>query len=284
VIQRPEAAQPACQRLLPAMLVIGALVASGCASNRPAHSPPDAPLPPEPTVWVPEPTQTWVPMPEVSAPAQRRLTIGNTVRGRPIEAYVFGNSSGCVLIMGGIHGDEPVGASLVDLLVRHLQAHPEDTCGKHVVVIPRANPDGLIEGTRENARGVDLNRNFLTDNFRASSKHGRDPLSEPESRAIVRIVAQYEPSCIVSVHGPLDCIDPDGGYASAALARRMAQVSPLPVKDLDALPGSFGSYGGNMLGLKMITYELDRKWPPVHDRDAYLRPYLAALLLAIREG
>jgi hypothetical protein len=64
----------------------------------------------------------------------------------------------------------------------------------------------------------------------------------------------------------------------------MAEVSPLPVKDLEALPGSFGSYGGDMLGLKMITYELDRKWPPATGRDAYLRAHLRALLLAIREG
>jgi hypothetical protein len=64
----------------------------------------------------------------------------------------------------------------------------------------------------------------------------------------------------------------------------MAQASPVPVKDLDALPGSFGSYGGDMLGLKMITYELDRKSVPPHGRDEYLRYYLPPLLLAIREG
>jgi protein MpaA len=231
----------------------------------------------------PSPIDTWI-LPDITPPAHRRLTIGNSVRGRPIEAHVFGNSSGCVLIMGAIHGDEPIAAAMVDLLVKHLQAHPEDTCGKRVVVIPRANPDGLLEGTRQNAHGVDLNRNFMTDNFRSSRNHGQTPLSEPESRAIVRLVAQYEPSCIVSVHGPLDCIDPDGGYASVALARRMAQVSPLPVKDLEALPGSFGSYGGNMLGLKMITYELNRKWIPAREADSYLSPYLPALLLAIREG
>jgi protein MpaA len=206
------------------------------------------------------------------------------VRRRSLETVVFEGSGGTVLILGGIHGDEPAGADLVELLVAHLEAHPADTCGKRVVIIPRANPDGLAAGTRANARNVDVNRNFCALNFRGSSVHGTSALSEPESRALVAAIATYRPQCIVSVHGPLNCIDPDGGPASEAVARAMVAVSPLPYKDLPALPGSLGSYAGVDLGIAVVTYELGRKRVPQGDRAAYLRPHLPALLLAIRQG
>jgi hypothetical protein len=64
----------------------------------------------------------------------------------------------------------------------------------------------------------------------------------------------------------------------------MANVSPLPVRDIEALPGSLGSYVGNELGLRMITYELDRKRLPAHNPARYLEPHLAPLLIAIRKG
>lgn len=223
-----------------------------------------------------------------AAPARpgpvRTVRLGRSVRGRPIEATAFEGSSGCVLILGGIHGNEPVSTALVEQLSGHLRQHPEDRAGRTIVLIPRANPDGLAAGTRENANGVDLNRNFLTSNFREGGGHGQDPLSEPESQILVYAIARFGPSCIVSVHGPLDCIDPDGAENSRRLARSMAQVSPLSVKDLEALPGSLGTYGGNELGLKMITYELDRKRAAGPGSRAYLRRHLPALLVAIREG
>lgn len=206
------------------------------------------------------------------------------MQGRAIEALVFDGSAGCVLILGGIHGDELVGVDLVARLARYLGDHPEARAGKRVVLILRANPDALAARTRWNADGVDVNRNFRTGNFRASRRDGGSPLSEPESRALVAVIARYRPSCVVSVHSPLNCVDPDGGEASRALARRMARVGPLPLKDLPAMPGSLGTYAGNELGLKMITYELDRQAAPARDPGAYLDAHLAALLLAIREG
>jgi len=212
------------------------------------------------------------------------MALGSSVRGRLVEATVFDCDEPAVLILGGIHGDEPVSAYLVDRLLVHLHVHPEARAGRRIVVIARANPDGLVANTRYNRRGVDLNRNFPTANFRASARHGLQPLSEPESRALVTAIARYRPSCIVSVHGPLNGIDPDGGAASHELAAAMAAVSPLPIKDLPALPGSLGSYGGDQLGLRMITYEMPVRYVPTDDPTGYLDEHLPALLAAIRDG
>jgi len=270
--------------LLAAPMLLAATLFSGCATGpvEQAASPTGGttapPAPPRPLPGPREAARRATSLPP------RRAELGRSVQGRPIEALAFGGSAGCVLILGGIHGSAPASADLVARLARHLASHPEDCAGRQVILIPRANPDGLAAGTRWNANGVDVNRNFRTGNFRSSRRHGESPLCEPESRALVAAIAQYRPSCIVSVHSPLNCIDPDGGEPSRALARRMARLSPLPLNDLPTMPGSLGTYGGVELGLKMITYELDRKAVPARDPDAYLDAHLDALLLAIREG
>lgn len=222
--------------------------------------------------------------PAAGPTAQRVVALGRSVRGQAIQAHVFDGTAGCVLILGAIHGDEPASADLVDHLIRRLEREPEALAGRRVVLIPRANPDGLKANTRTNARGVDINRNFPAGNFRHARRHGAHPLSEPESRALYYAIARYRPSCIVSVHGALNGVDPDGGAASTALARDMANAGPLPFKDIQAHPGSLGSYGGHTLRLKMITYELDRKRAPANDPFRYFESHIASLLLAIRRS
>jgi protein MpaA len=212
------------------------------------------------------------------------VQLGASVRGRPISARVFGGTGPPVLILGGIHGDEPSSVRLVERLARRLEREPRAAGGRKVVLIPRANPDGLAAGTRGNARGVDVNRNFPAANFRRSRRHGSAPLSEPEAAVLAAAIRSYGPSCVVSVHGPLKCIDPDGGPSSDRLARAMANLGPLPVKDLPAHAGSLGSYAGQDLGLTMITVELERKRLPARGAEPWLNAHLPALLLAIREG
>lgn len=58
----------------------------------------------------------------------------------------------------GIHGDEPAGplALLRYLVSAEMLSHEIDW-----VLIPAINPSGLRLGTRENADGIDLNRDFL---------------------------------------------------------------------------------------------------------------------------
>jgi protein MpaA len=266
---------------LSSLAVVVVLAAAGCSSAQPQRKGPAVqgsvlgtrvpafPLP------VPGPP---------SAPKVSTVELGRSVKGRPINATVFDGAKGCVLIIGGIHGDEPIGTAMANCLVEYLRDHPEALAGRRVVIVPSSNPDGAAAGTRDNAHGVDVNRNFSTGNFRPSTNHGRRALSEPESCAIVAAVNRYRPSCIVSIHGPLDCIDADGGWGSQVLAQRMAAVSPLSLRDLEAMQGSLGSYGGNELGLKMVTYEMPATHVPSGDSSAYLARHLPALLVAIREG
>jgi protein MpaA len=239
------------------------------------------PDPVEQEVTVEEPQ--WVPVtPKAKEP--RVEVAGFSTRKQPIYAEIFEGSNGTILILGGIHGNEPISSELMDMLTDHLRQNPDATLGRTVILVNRANPDGLADNTRENSRSVDLNRNFPAANFKACLAHGPRALSEPETRALKALVRRYSPDAVVSLHGPLDCIDPDGGANSTRLARKMARVSPLRVDDLRAYPGSMGSYCGDTLGMAMVTYELDRKDVPAYGLQEYLEPHLPALLVAIREA
>lgn len=62
-----------------------------------------------------------------------------------------------VYVSAGIHGDEPAGPlALLELMRSHVL---DDRCSW--AVVPMLNPDGLHGGTRGNAAGVDMNRDYL---------------------------------------------------------------------------------------------------------------------------
>src|SRR5438270_11332218 len=88
---------------------------------------------------------------------KRAFTIGYSVRHRPIEAVEIGDprQPRRMLVVGCIHGTEPAGIAVARHLIR--LAHPPRTT---LWVIPDLNPDGVAADTRQNAEGVDLNRNF----------------------------------------------------------------------------------------------------------------------------
>lgn len=180
--------------------------------------------------------------------------MGFSVRGRPIRCRVYGRHGPAVLVVGGIHGDEPASATLARVLCDHLDRHPAAVRGRRVIVAPAVNPDGLARGQRANARGVDLNRNFDTPNWRRDPRHGARPMSEPETRFIARLIRRYDPAVVVQIHQPLACIDWDG--PASDLAEAMAEACGLPTRKLGARPGSLGSYAGVERRVPTLTLEL----------------------------
>jgi len=183
-----------------------------------------------------------------------RYVVGVSVEGRPVECLVIGEGEDVILIIASIHGNENAGTPLVLQLAEYLQQHPHLLRGRKVVLLPVANPDGVVYNSRCNARGVDLNRNFAAANRRNNAQFGHTALSEPEARIIDRLVRQHTPNRIVTIHQGLDCIDYDG--PGKALADRMAQHCSLSVRKIGAQPGSLGSYAGETLGVPIITLEL----------------------------
>src|SRR3954454_9189493 len=91
------------------------------------------------------------------APPARAEVIGHSAQGRPIAVTHRGDPGAptSVLVVGSIHGDETAGHAVIARLRR-----TPVPAGVQLWLVRTVNPDGVAHGTRQNARGVDLNRNF----------------------------------------------------------------------------------------------------------------------------
>src|SRR4051794_25210937 len=95
-----------------------------------------------------------------AAPAQalvRHHVLGRSQDGRAIRAVERGDPGAPrrLLVFGMVHGNEPAGRAIARTLAA--TAPPP---GLDVWVVQDLNPDGFAARTRQNGRGVDLNRNF----------------------------------------------------------------------------------------------------------------------------
>lgn len=162
------------------------------------------------------------------------MTYGTSLKGRALTAYSFGTDGPVTMYVGGIHGSEPSSTTLMRAWLAELESNPGRLVNKRVVIIPAINPDGLAANIRTNSRGVNLNRNFPTDNWVKSirdtdgtnpSGGGESPLSEPEAAALAKITTNYRPRLLLSFHavGSLAIGDP-GGYSAAYAARYASMV------------------------------------------------------------
>ncbi|MFP5353578.1 MAG: murein tripeptide amidase MpaA [Gemmatimonadota bacterium] len=207
-------------------------------------------------------------------------TYGRSVLGLPLE--IWRPRGRCeLLVFSGIHGEEPETTYALSRALRQL-AEPLE----RAAVILAANPDGLIRGTRCNARGVDLNRNFPTANWQAAPVTSRSTIedpsdvvlgtgdragSEPEVQALLALIGELRPEAVVALHAPLACIDDAN---DSALGRRLAARTGMSlVRDVGyPTPGSFGSWG-NEHGVPVITYEF-----PLAATEVLMRDHVPVLV------
>lgn len=169
-------------------------------------------------------------------PERARLgELGTTVQGRTIPVVHLARGEGerpSVLVLANEHGNEVIGSEVaLDLLHRLTDPELGGAAAEllelaDVVVVPALNLDGrapcveaLAHGRwgraqRANAKGVDLNRNFpwvegsrdvwhpLAGSPRRWSPwyRGEEPLSEPESRALVALVERLRPAVSLNLH------------------------------------------------------------------------------------
>ena len=164
-----------------------------------------------------------------------RHVLGHSLDGRPIVAYEVGDpsSSRTVLVVGCVHGNEPAGTAVTTTLVRL-----EPPAGVDLWIVPSFNPDGQAAGTRGDARGVDLNRNFpwrwrpLTGVYYS----GPRALSEPESRIMHALLLRLHPAISIWFHQHLNLVDVSEG--NVALERRFAKLVGSRTAVLAREPGS----------------------------------------------
>src|SRR5271157_4749266 len=138
-------------------------------------------------------------------------SVGNSVNGTDIMLFKIGNPQGeRILFDGAIHGWESLsGEILYDyaewLMTNDSQIAKTILAKTYTVLIPALNPDEY-NIQRQNAHGVDLNRNFPpgwesgTNDTTSMYYRGPSPLSEPESQTLARVLQEYDPSFYVNLH------------------------------------------------------------------------------------
>ncbi len=162
--------------------------------------------------------------------------------GRQIDVIETGDPDEArkVLVVGNIHGDEPTGITIATTLA---QAPP--AANADVWIIPTLNPDGVAAHTRQNAHGVDLNRNFPWQWRPPDSRgyryySGPRALSEPESRLASHLILDLRPALSIWFHQPYGLVDASGG--DVRLERRFSDFVGLPLVRLPRYPGSVTSW------------------------------------------
>ncbi len=187
---------------------------------------------------------------------------GKSVEGRKIERYGFpGEGAGTILIVAGIHGNEPESVIFARALLDALRAPGFKPLAQEIVIVPLLNPDGRALKTRKNANGVDLNRNFPSEDFvvgdpRSNYYGGKSPASEPETLYLLELVDGFKPDLLLILHTPYGIVNSDGD--SPGWGPKLAQELDLEYWESIGYPtpGSAGTYFGKELGLPVISLEL----------------------------
>ena len=171
----------------------------------------------------------------------RAGTVGRSAGGRPIVLHQLGDPrfrGGRVLVFGCIHGDECAGKNLEPIA----NGCPDPNA--NIYLVPTLDPDGLAAGTRLNADGVDLNRNFPA-RWRPIGEPGDPeyagphPFSEPETRLAARIVRRLHPAVTIWFHqhrGPRAFVRAWG--QSAPAGRLFAHLAGIPFHLLPWMDGT----------------------------------------------
>jgi protein MpaA len=190
---------------------------------------------------------------------------GASLEGIPLTVWLPETGIAGIVVLASIHGDEPETTVVVSEALRCI---PQGDLQAAVILC--GNPDGMLRGTRGNARGVDLNRNFPTANWSPDPVHyktrandardialspGAEPASEPETRALLSLLERLKPRAIVSLHAALACIDDSG---NSHLGRQLAARCELPLLTEIGYPtpGSMGTWAAEQR-LTLVTWELE---------------------------
>ena len=111
---------------------------------------------------------------------------GRSRDGLPLRVFLpAGDGPLAGLLTAAQHGEEADAA----LLVRRLLERVPGTETRWAV-IPVLNPDGLLAGTRQNAAGVDLNRNFPASTWEPDPTFSSPPGIDPEIRVLANRTLQ----------------------------------------------------------------------------------------------
>lgn len=233
--------------------------------------------------------------------------IRNSSIGTPLIWTVFGDENSVTakenvtLVMCGVHGDEITPVKFCWDLLNELKNN-HTFVDKIVVVAPLVAPDSFLKAppSRTNARGVDVNRNFPTADWKKEAhkrwkQHlksdkrkypGTSAASEQETIFQMNLILRYRPNKVISVHSPLTILDYDGpaltaedGKSAKLLLEQMStKASGYKVSNYPIFPGSLGNWAGKEK--RIPTYTLELPTTNHQETDKYWALFKDAVIFA----
>lgn len=131
--------------------------------------------------------------PSIASPALQTTVIGKSMLEREIRAVTFGEGGTAVLLWSQMHGDESTATMALADIFRFLTEADGDPLRERlrselkIVFVPMLNPDGAEVFERENAAGIDINRDARR-------------LSTPEGQALKAIRDSLRPRFGFNLH------------------------------------------------------------------------------------
>jgi hypothetical protein len=126
-----------------------------------------------------------------------KTIIGQSFCGLPISCLSMGDGPKKVLLWTQMHGDESTATAAVLDIMHLVTAKLSSSLNANwhslltIHIIPMLNPDGAAAGTRENAQGIDINRDALA-------------LQTPEGKALNAVVEKIHPDFAFNLHDQKD--------------------------------------------------------------------------------
>ncbi len=214
---------------------------------------------------------------------------GSSVNGLPIYEAIVGKQDAphAIYVQASMHSREHINTQIVvSILSMLMEQDLKNTC---FYVIPMMNPDGVSASqflpparrSKENAYGVDLNRNFPIGWENVTGKkamvRGQAPLDQPESRLMVQTVGERVFDLVINYHSMGNIVYYGSSYGSPQInavsqgyANYANAVLGYKVKscvgDRDNEGGSFGDYLC-YLNIPYITIENGASGCPVNPME-----------------
>jgi len=119
--------------------------------------------------------------------------IGRSLMGRPLRSITFGNGPVSVLLWSQMHGDEATATMALADILAWMTASGDDPVRARlatnltITMVPMLNPDGAERFQRENAVGIDINRDARR-------------LSTPEGRTLKALRDKLKPDFGFNLH------------------------------------------------------------------------------------
>jgi hypothetical protein len=131
--------------------------------------------------------------PSLTSPDLRTEEVGRSMLGRAISTITFGSGPVRVLLWSQMHGDESTASMALADIFRFLAEGTADPLRTRlrdrltIVFVPMLNPDGAELFQRENAAGIDVNRDARR-------------LATPEARALKAVHDRFQPAFGFNLH------------------------------------------------------------------------------------